>query len=112
MNWRSCGVGIYRKNQLIHMAPQADRVPILMQSFFDWLHQTDIHPLIKITQTAKNILKILKNDSTATITDLSAQLGVSTRTIERNLKQLQEQGLLKRLGSATKAGYWSVVSLE
>ncbi|MWN05727.1 Fic family protein [Gilliamella sp. Pas-s95] len=220
-NWRNSGVGIYRENQLIHMAPQAERVPILMQSLFDWLNQTDIHPLIKscifhyelefihpfsdgngrmgrlwqtlilsewrkelawlpvetlvcenqekyyqvlgeadragdctcfidfmlqtiasslkasitdtsnqnnvgendgelseknntikITQTAKSILKILKNDSTATITDLSVQLGVSTRTIERNLKQLQEQGLLKRLGSATKAGYWSVISLE
>jgi DeoR/GlpR family transcriptional regulator of sugar metabolism len=33
-----------------------------------------------------------------TIPFLAAQLGVSSRTIERHLKKLQQQGLLKRIG--------------
>lgn len=218
-HWRSGGVGIYRDKQLIHMAPQAERVPMLMQSLFDWLNKTDIHPLIKscifhyelefihpffdgngrmgrlwqtlilsewrrelawlpvetvvcenqdnyyqvlgeadlasdctcfidfmlriidkslkasitdnsklknvgenagemsvknsvikLNQTAQKILQILQNNSTATIAELSIQLEVNTRTIERNLKRLQEQGLLARLGSKTKAGYWQVIN--
>ena len=217
-HWRNSGVGIYREKQLIHMPPQPDRVPMLMQSLFDWLTQTDIHPLIKscifhyelefihpfldgngrmgrlwqtlilsewrkelawlpvetlirenqeryyqalrdadqasdctcfitfmlqiiasslkvsvtdnlnqknvgeyvgnmseknnaikLNQTARKMLEILRNNPTVTIAELSAQLGVSTRTIERNLKQLQDRKLLKRLGGTTKAGYWQVL---
>lgn len=44
--FRSGGVGIYRGKELVHMAPPANRVPVLMQQLFDWLKTTDLHPLI------------------------------------------------------------------
>ncbi|MCX7092237.1 MAG: HTH domain-containing protein [Methylobacter sp.] len=42
---------------------------------------------------------------------LATQLSLSSRTIERHLQKLQQQGVLKRIGS-TKGGYWQVVRSE
>ena len=39
-------VGIYRGNQLVHMAPPASQVPRLMDELLKWLSTTDLHPLI------------------------------------------------------------------
>lgn len=58
--------------------------------------------------TAERILVALAADPTITIVQLANQLGVSSRTIERNIKVLQDKGLLVRVG-ATKSGYWRVV---
>jgi Fic family protein len=44
--FRSGGVGIYRGKELIHIAPPANRVPMLMQQLLYWLKTTDLHPLI------------------------------------------------------------------
>lgn len=44
--FRSGGVGIYRGKELVHMAPPANRVPVLMQQLLNWLKTTDLHPLI------------------------------------------------------------------
>lgn len=44
--FRRGGVGIYRGDQLIHMAPPADRVPYLIDELFAWFSITDLHPLI------------------------------------------------------------------
>ncbi|MBM9612931.1 Fic family protein [Desulfobulbus rhabdoformis] len=44
--YRSGGVGIFRGEQLVHMAPSADRVPMLIADLLKWLERTDEHPLI------------------------------------------------------------------
>jgi Fic family protein len=44
--FRSGAVGIYRDKTLIHLAPQPDRVPHLMQDLLNWLGKTQAHPLI------------------------------------------------------------------
>lgn len=44
--YRSGGVGVMAGNQVIHMAPPADRVPALMGDLFRWLAAGDAHPLI------------------------------------------------------------------
>ena len=45
--YRNEGVGIFDGNQVVHLAPPADRVPLLMADLFNWLKTSDIHPLIK-----------------------------------------------------------------
>jgi Fic family protein len=45
-HWRSSGVGIYRGEQLVHMAPPANQVPRLMEQLLQWLADTEAHPLI------------------------------------------------------------------
>ena len=44
--FRSGGVGIYRGEQLLHMAPPPSRVSALMDDLLEWLARTDLHPLI------------------------------------------------------------------
>ena len=45
-DYLSGGVGIFRGEQLVHMAPPADRVPYLMADLLAWLKRTEEHPLI------------------------------------------------------------------
>ena len=44
--FRPGGVGIFRGEELVHMAPPADRVPLLMAQLLDWLKCTEEHPLV------------------------------------------------------------------
>lgn len=210
--WRNGGVGIFRDEQLIHMAPPATQVPRLMQDLLSWLNTTDSHPLIascvfhyefefihpfsdgngrlgrlwqtlilsqwraemaylpveSIIREQQNeyyrvlgvadqasdctvfvefmldalvqalrtgiesaspsimsgemsaklsgktplaILQALQKNPELTIPTLATHLGVSSRTIERHLQKLQQQGMLKRMGSA-KGGHWQVQTKE
>ncbi|TQV87564.1 Fic family protein [Aliikangiella coralliicola] len=44
--YRSGGVGVMSGKKVVHMAPQAERVPGLMKALFTWLKNSDAHPLI------------------------------------------------------------------
>ncbi len=44
--YRSGGVGVMAGEQVIHLAPPAERVPFLMQNLLHWLQTTDQHPLV------------------------------------------------------------------
>ena len=44
--YRKGGVGVFAGEQCIHMASPADRVPTLMADLFEWISQTDTHPLV------------------------------------------------------------------
>jgi len=44
--FRNGGVGIYRGDQLVHMAPPAARVPALVGELLAWLASSHWHPLI------------------------------------------------------------------
>ena len=45
--YRKDGVGIFDGTEVVHVAPPAERVPILMSDLFYWLKNADAHPLIK-----------------------------------------------------------------
>jgi DeoR/GlpR family transcriptional regulator of sugar metabolism len=49
----------------------------------------------------------LSEDRNLTIPDLASLIGVTERSIERNIRKLQEQGRLRRIGPA-KGGHWEV----
>jgi ATP-dependent DNA helicase RecG len=59
-------------------------------------------------KTSGKILTTLKQDENLTIPELSSIIGVTERSIERNIKKLQEQGLLRRVGPA-RGGHWEVI---
>ena len=44
--FRQGGVGIMRGEQVIHMAPSAERVPFQVRDLLAWLASTDEHPLV------------------------------------------------------------------
>ena len=61
----------------------------------------------KLTDAA--LLSVLRESPTATRTALAVRFGVSSATIARRLKGLQEAGKVRRIGSR-KAGTWRVNS--
>ena len=44
--FRSGSVGIAKGNRIVHLAPPASRVPVLMKDLLAWLKRTAAHPLI------------------------------------------------------------------
>ena len=46
-NYRRGGVGVYGEKGLVHLAPPADKVPILMRDLFNWLKHSNDHLLIR-----------------------------------------------------------------
>jgi predicted HTH transcriptional regulator len=63
----------------------------------------------EINETQRHILKDISNDSTVTIKKIAENLGLTSRSIESNIKDLKERGVLVRQGSK-KAGRWQIIS--
>ena len=61
----------------------------------------------KLTERQKDILSLLSSDGTLTIEVMSKRLGISEKTIYRELSLLKANGLIERKGSKTK-GEWVV----
>ena len=59
-------------------------------------------------KTSGKILDTLKEDERLAIPEPARLIGVTERSIERNIRKLQEQGLLRRIGAA-KGGHWKVM---
>ncbi len=45
--FRSSGVGVFKAENLVHMAPPADLVPELVQKLLSWAQTAQVHPLVK-----------------------------------------------------------------
>lgn len=45
--FRHGNVGVHKSEQVIHVAPQADRVQFLMRDLLNWLKNTEDHPLVR-----------------------------------------------------------------
>lgn len=63
---------------------------------------------VKIEDIQREILKILRENSFATYSEMSDLLKVDRSTVSRHLNKLKELGLIKRIGS-NKTGHWEVV---
>ena len=45
--YRSSGVGVFGEKGIVHLAPPAERVPVLMSDLFNWLKHSKDHLLIR-----------------------------------------------------------------
>ena len=101
--YRGLGSGIKRA---IEAWPQIDFLDDRDGCLFTaTVHRTAVKSSGK---TSGKILTELKQDGNLTIPELSSLIGVTERSIERNIKKLQEQGRLRRIGPA-KGGHWEVL---
>ncbi|MGN0907143.1 MAG: ATP-binding protein [Bullifex sp.] len=62
-----------------------------------------------INRTQSLILLFISENRYVTISELSSKLGISTRSIERNIQILKRKGILSRMG-ADKGGWWAITS--
>lgn len=63
-------------------------------------------------KTSEKIIELIKADPQITAPKIAMELGISTRGVEKNLRQLREAGILRRIGSPTFGGYWEITMKE
>lgn len=63
---------------------------------------------VKLNNTQKLIIKLMKENNQVTQIELSKELKVNESTIKRNISKLKSKGMLRRIGS-DKNGYWEVL---
>ena len=63
---------------------------------------------VGLNKTKKKVIGILLENPNSTSAELSEQIEVTTRTIERAFNSLQEKNIIKRIGSK-RDGYWIIV---
>lgn len=63
---------------------------------------------IKITANQRKILDEIRKNPFITQEELSAKLGIARLNIIKNMKKLQENNIIRRIG-ATKNGHWEIV---
>jgi predicted HTH transcriptional regulator len=59
-------------------------------------------------KTSEKILSLMKDNENITIAELTEAIGVSSRSIERNIDRLKQEGKINRIG-ADKGGYWQII---
>ena len=62
----------------------------------------------KVTVNQKKILEAIRKNSSITQEELAEIVGITRKSIISNMKKLQENGLIKRIG-ADKNGYWQII---
>ena len=63
---------------------------------------------VKLNNTQKFIIKLMKENNQITQIELSKKLKVNESTIKRNISKLKSYGILRRNG-ADKNGYWEIL---
>ena len=67
--------------------------------------------IYELTDTQKRIVELLRSDKQLSAKKIAEQLGLGSRSIEKNIKKLKTLGFLVRHGSP-KNGYWEVTECE
>ena len=61
----------------------------------------------KTNKTQQGILHLIKENKYLTYDEIAKQLSLERTTVWRNIKKLQEKGLLRRVGP-DKGGHWEI----
>ncbi len=62
-------------------------------------------------KSSVKILELMKENREIAIPEIALKIGLTTRAVEKQIKKLQENGQLKRIGP-DKGGYWEVIEDE
>ncbi len=62
----------------------------------------------RLGENRMKILKMIENNATATISEMSEKLKISKTAVEKNIKYLKDNKLIERIGPA-KGGLWKVL---
>ncbi|MBQ4443230.1 MAG: putative DNA binding domain-containing protein, partial [Clostridia bacterium] len=62
---------------------------------------------VKLSATQKAIIQLMRENTQITIKEMASALGKNETTVSRNISQLKEAGVVKRVGS-DKTGHWEL----
>lgn len=87
-------------------------IEFMLNEILATLKKRQVEPPVKggrdtVNDTVNGIVNLIKTYPKITIDDLALKLNKSRRTITRNIKKLQDEGIISRIGS-DKAGYWQI----
>ena len=71
-------------------------------------HKSHSKVTVNLTEVQQNIVNAIKQNQFASQTKIAKELSLARETVNRNMKKLQEQGIIKRVG-ADKNGHWEVI---
>ncbi len=71
-------------------------------------HETHTKVTVSLTEVQQNIITAIKQNQFISQTEIANELSLARETVNRNMKKLQEQGIIKRVG-ADKNGYWEIL---
>ncbi len=85
------------------------RVNLYRPSYHE-VHQSSLKSSLKsspkdVNQTQQKILHMIKENPKITQTAMAEKLDITPRAVKKNIKELVENGLVERVGSA-RMGYW------
>lgn len=64
-----------------------------------------------VEKSVEKITKAMKDNPQITVKELTTLVGLSRRGVEKNIKKLQEQGVIRRVGP-DKGGHWEIVKQD
>ena len=62
-------------------------------------------------KTQQKIVALIENNPQITTQEMADSIGIDRSNVYRNIKKLQEQGVIRRVGP-DKGGHWEVITLE
>lgn len=62
-----------------------------------------------LQKTSQKIIDMIKENPYISTLEMANTIGIDRRNIARNIKKLQEKGIVKRIGP-DKGGYWEIVN--
>ena len=71
-------------------------------------HKSHSKITVNLTKVQQGILEAIDKDKNISQTELAQKLSLTRETINRNMKKLKDQGIIKRVG-ADKNGHWEVL---
>ena len=93
-------------DNLAHSTPF---IEFMLQALHDAMTEVSLKTSGKVPgKTSGKMLALIRENSQMTIPELALAIGVTERSIERNLQKLQQEKRLRRVGSA-KSGFWEVI---
>ncbi|MGN0740416.1 MAG: Fic family protein [Treponema sp.] len=74
-------------------------------------HKSHSKITVNLTQLQQKILEAVKENKYVSQTELATHFSISREAVNRNMKKLQEQNIIRRVG-ADKNGHWEIVENE
>lgn len=61
--------------------------------------------------TQYKIMEMIQENPKVTQVDMTDEIGISKRAVQKSIKEMVDKGIIQRVGAA-RGGYWKVLQLE
>jgi len=106
------GLAININDLLNKQKIESNRIEFKKESALKTALQTALESGLKSgLESGLKILEHIQNNPQSTLVELAKQTGYSRSWVAETMKRLQEQGIIKRIGS-DKSRYWEIVDKD